>query len=133
MRVQSGSEKDYLSKRRLRSADCPMEMSLAFLSRQKTKVGQYLARRRLVQQVLEALHGWALQASAGHDKIVLLPLQRKKPQPGGACHVLDGQAPIGALLLDRGGYGIVRPRLHDVARRPGSLQELVNQDARTTS
>ena len=48
-------------------------------------------------------------------------------------HRFDREAPIGTALRDRSGDRIVRFRLIGVSRRPRTIEQLVDQDARASA
>src|SRR5215469_6125440 len=74
----------------------------------ETESGQRLAHRGVLEQFPETLDGGALEPRLWYDKVVVLVLDRDKPQPVLARHALDRHAPIGALLRHGDGDCVVR-------------------------
>src|SRR3954447_18060044 len=82
------------------------------------------------QRSEERRDSYALAAAFDDEEIVGLGRERQERQPVETCDRLDGDAPIGTALRNRGGHGVVRARLVAVTGRPRPAEQLVDEDAR---
>ena len=70
----------------------------------------------------ETLHGRAVQSRFGDDEIIMLVLRRDETETVLPCDGLDRDAPIGTVLRDGDGDGVVRFRLRPIAGRSRAVQ-----------
>src|SRR5262249_47213383 len=73
----------------------------------------------------------AVVAAFDQEKVVILGRDRQKTEPVKTGNRLDGDAPIRAALRHRGGDGVMRARLVAVARGPRTVEQPVNEHARS--
>ena len=78
----------------------------------------------------ERTHCRAITAGAREHEIEALLGDRKEPQRAIARDDVDGDAEVGAALLDGCGDGVVAGGLDGVARRTRAPEEAVDQDPR---
>src|SRR5262245_42886486 len=96
------------------------------------KSAETIAGRGIVQQGDECVDTRPIDASLRRDEVVLLVLDWNESQTCAARDRVERHAPVGAMLHDRGGDGVVIARLHRVARRLLATEQPIDQRARAT-
>src|SRR5690242_106095 len=85
------------------------------------------ARLLVTKRGNESFDGRPVAAAAYHQEVVVLRRYRNEAEAVELGHRLDADAPVGAVLLDRRGNGVMRLRLVGIARRPRPVEQLVDQ------
>src|SRR5271165_6401814 len=96
----------------------------------QSHLGQATPRLRFLKERAQGGHRRPIPPVRGNRKIVPLAAEGKKCKAVRSRNRLDGQPPVGPVLADRGGHGIMGSDFHSKARRPTPSEQAVEENPR---